>query len=439
MRRAAIGVRLTIWYAALLAAVLTFFCLASIQELRRLADESAVLQLRQAITGAEKIIRAHQDSGSQLEEELAEYADELQPGIRLSVRLGAQWLAHPAATSGLDGQNRSLRTDIHVGDRVYIVHARVSTATAAAVVNGYARAVLIAAPALLAFACAAGFWISRQALQPVDAITKAARSISVESLSGRLTEPASRDELYRLTKAWNEMLARLEQSVGRLAQFTADASHELRSPLAVIRTTAELALRRDRDAAQYRSALDRICDYAVSLSTLIDDLLMLARTDRGINAFTNVELQGAVCHACAMLSPLAELKQIQVQLHFDTGVPQIPGDAQSLERLAAILLDNAIKYAPQSGEVSVSVSEKEGGRVGLEVRDNGPGITSEHLPYIFDRFYRANRVRTPGAAGAGLGLALAKSIATAHGAEIEVETEINLGSTFRVVFPSARG
>ena len=128
-----------------------------------------------------------------------------------------------------------------------------------------------------------------------------------------------------------------------------------------------------------------------------------------------------------------------MQLHFDTGVPQVPGDARSLERLSAILLDNAIKYAPQAGEVSVSVSAKEGGRVGLEVRDNGPGITSEHLPYIFDRFYRANRARTPGAAGAGLGLALAKSIAIAHGAEIEVETEVNLGSTFRVLFPRAPG
>lgn len=437
MRRAAIGVRLTIWYAALLAGVLTFFCLASIQELRRLADQSAVLQLRQAITGTEKIIRSHQDSESQLEEELGEYADELSPGIALSVRLGEQWLAHPAV-SGFDGQNRTLLTDIHVGNRAYMVHATVSTATTAAVVNGYTRAVVLAAPALLAFACLAGYWISRRALQPVDAITEAARSISLESLSGRLAEPRSRDELYRLTKAWNEMLVRLEQSVGRLAQFTADASHELRSPLAVIRATAELALRRERDAVQYRSALERIYHHTVNLSTLIDDLLTLARTERGMNAFTNVELQGAVCNACAMLSPLAEQKQIHVQLHFDAGVPQIPGDARSLERLSAILLDNAIKYAPQAGEVSVSVREKEGGCVGLEVRDNGPGITSEHLPYIFDRFYRVNRARTPGAAGAGLGLALAKSIATAHGAEIEVETEVNLGSTFRVLFPRAQ-
>jgi signal transduction histidine kinase len=233
------------------------------------------------------------------------------------------------------------------------------------------------------------------------------------------------------------MLERLEKSVKRLSQFTADASHELRSPLAVIRTTAEVALRRDRPSPDYRSALEQIHSYAVRLSSLVEDLLALARTEEAKDAASAVvDLRTAVHSAQQLLSPMAEMKEIHLALEaaLNGYEPKVRGDQESIERLFTILLDNAIKYTPAHGSVSVRMWNADDTRVAVDVCDSGPGIAPEHVPHIFERFYRIDRVRTPGAGGVGLGLALAKSIAVAHGAELQVESEIDRGSTFRILF-----
>ncbi len=435
MKRSSIGIRLAAWYAGVLALALGVFSFAAVGELHRLATETATLQLQQAIAGVRQIVREHTlHPEDALEEELGEYADELRPGIVLSVRSGA-WLTRAPGRTPAARDVKTLTDVIDEAGRRYLVQATLSTAPELLLIHRFGDALAITVPVMLAFALGVGYWISRRALRPVDEITTAAKSIGVDNLSRRLPVPASRDELYRLTEAWNDMLRRLEDSVDRLSQFTADASHELRSPLAVLRATAEVALRRERSADDYRAAIEQIHSQAITLSGLVDDLLQLARAENGTaQALSPVDLGEVIRPVYTNLRPSAEQKNLTFDLNVETKKSSIEGDQQTMERLAAILIDNAIKYTPAGGAVSVRVRDADQTRIALEVCDNGPGIGPEHLPHIFDRFYRVDRARTPGSGGVGLGLAIARSIARVHGAELEVDSEVGRGSIFRVLF-----
>ncbi len=439
MKRTSIGLRLALWYAGLLAAALAFFSVLAVWQLRRVVFLGADSELEQAVSGAERVLRENSGHMAELTEEMGEYADELKPAITLDVLANDRPLTRVPQHSAPLPESRTLERTFDIAGTEYHVRARVSLQPGLALSRDFTRAVAVFSPLLLVFACIAGYWISRRALRPVDAITEAARSIGMENLSRRLGVPRAHDELRRLSEAWNEMLARLEESVRRLSRFTADASHEMRSPLAVIRTTAELALRRERDTGEYRAALEQIHRQTVSLTSLIEDLLVLARAEQDPHGpVSAVDLSSAVREACALLGPMAEQRGIRLNTEFEDGNIAVPGHAESIQRLVAILLDNAIKYSPENDEVVVRV--RHGGTAGasIEVTDNGGGIAAEDLPHIFERFYRADRVRTPGTAGAGLGLSLAQSITHAHGAGIQVETAIGNGSTFRVSFPACK-
>src|SRR6202040_3732591 len=175
---------------------------------------------------------------------------------------------------------------------------------------------------VLLIAALGGYWISRRALAPVDEITQAARSIGIQNLSRRLTVPATGDELQRLSETWNDMLARLESAVKRLSQFTADASHELRTPIALIRTTAELTLRRERSPEKYRDALSEIVMESERTTRLVEDLLLLARADAGLPALplVSLELTSLVRDICEQGQVLAEARQLQIS----TDLPDEP-------------------------------------------------------------------------------------------------------------------
>ncbi len=437
MNRASIGLRLALWYAGLLAAALAVFGVLALWELRQAVFLSADSQLAQAVSGAETTLR--QNTGhdpAELDEELGEYAEALRPAVTLDVWAGGRPLT-PVFPDHRPGALRTLRRRVSISGREYDIRARVSVKAGLSLIGGFARSLAVLSPFLLAFASLAGYWISRRALRPVDAITEAARSMGLQNLSSRLPVPRTRDELRRLSEAWNEMLSRLEESVERLSRFTADASHEMRSPLSVIRTTAELALRRERDSGEYRAALEQIHRQTVGLTSLVEDLLVLARAEQDPHGPASpVDLSAAVRECCALLDPMAEQRGIRLRTEMEDADAAVPGHEASIQRLIAILLDNAIKYSPENDEVSVRVRRSGDSGVSVEVRDNGPGIAAEDLPHIFERFYRADRVRTPGTAGAGLGLSLAQSIAHAHGADIQVETAVGKGSTFRVLFPA---
>jgi heavy metal sensor kinase len=288
-------------------------------------------------------------------------------------------------------------------------------------------------PVMLVISALAGYFLNRRALQPVDQITATLRSISIGNLSQRLPVAKPHDELHRLAETCNDMLGRLQDAVERINRFTADASHELRSPVALIRTVAEYALRNPKIDGESKEAFEEILAESVETSQLLEDMLTLARADAGYGSsvFEAVDLSPLVEDAVARQRPLAEAKQQTVTFNA-SGPAWISGDRSSLRRLIWILLDNAVKYTPAHGRIVVGLVATSSEAV-LTVRDSGIGIPEELLPRIFDRFVRADPSRGE-VNGTGLGLAIAKWIAGAHHAQLSVESREREGSVFRVEF-----
>jgi heavy metal sensor kinase len=294
-----------------------------------------------------------------------------------------------------------------------------------------------ATPAMLVLCALAGYFLNRRALQPIDQITATLHSINIGNLSQRLPVANTRDELQRLAETCNEMLARLEDAVERINRFTADASHELRSPVALIRTVAEYALRNSKIDAESKEAFEDILAESVETSELLEDMLTLARADAGYGStvFEAVDFSQLVEEAAARHVSLAEAKQQTVTV-CTSGPAWISGDRSSLRRLVWILLDNAVKYTPNRGSIVVALKATLSEAV-LTVRDSGIGIPEEILPRIFDRFVRADPSRGE-VNGTGLGLAIAKWIAGAHHAKLSVQSREREGSVFRLEFALLR-
>jgi len=247
--------------------------------------------------------------------------------------------------------------------------------------------------------------------------------------------PATGDEIARLAEVVNSMLARLESAVKTLSQFVADASHELRTPLAVIRTTAELALRRGRSPESYRESLEDVVAETQRMTQLVEDLLILARTDAQIVEMPRapVDLRDILQAVATEMSSLAQTRQIKIKAALGDVPVIIAGNRPALHRLFLGLLDNALKYSHPASEVIATIEHRDA-TVSVTIQDFGAGISEADLPHIFERFYRADRSRT--GSGHGLGLPLAESIAIAHRAKIDVRSVEGAGSVFTVIFPS---
>jgi signal transduction histidine kinase len=291
-----------------------------------------------------------------------------------------------------------------------------------------------AIPAMLALSALGGYFLSRRVLRPVDRIAAALSSITIGNLSRRLPTSNTGDELERLAETCNEMLARLEDAVERISRFTADASHELRSPVALIRTVAEYALRNPNIDGESKEAFDEILAESVETGRLLEDMLTLARADAGQadTVLEPVELTELVTDVCARLRPLAEARDQAVALRTDDVPSWTTGDRSTLRRLFSILLDNAIKYTPTRGRIEVELKATSSLAV-VSVTDTGIGIPEALLPRIFDRFVRADPSRGE-VGGTGLGLAIAKWIADAHDASLTVRSREREGSIFTVEF-----
>jgi len=246
-----------------------------------------------------------------------------------------------------------------------------------------------------------------------------------------LTIPRAADELQRLTLTFNDMLGRLEAAFKRITQFPADASHELRTPVALVRTAAQLALRRERGDIEYRDALSQILDESTRMTGLIESLMTLARVDSGAETLNiaTTDMTVLVAEACRRSEPLAAAKPIQLERLIPDGPVPVDADANALQRLVVILIDNAIKYTAPGGRVRVAVDSKAEDVI-LSVQDTGIGISEEDRAFIFDRFYRADKARSREAGGAGLGLSIARWIADAHRGSIQVDSAPGKGSTF---------
>ncbi len=305
--------------------------------------------------------------------------------------------------------------------------------------DGFTWTALIASPLLLIGASVGGYWMSRRALAPVEQIAQTAADIEARNLAKRLPLSGSGDELDHLSATLNGMFGRLESAFRRVTQFTADASHELRTPAAIIRTTAEVARRKPRTAAEYDAALDRILAESVRTTVLIDDLMLLARADSRVDDIARepVPMGELVREACCGADALARAAGIELSTD-ELKECTVQGDPAALRRALLILVDNAIKYSKPGGSVEVRLDSPSGARstAVLEVRDNGIGIAPEDLPHIFERFYRVSKDRSRKVEGIGLGLSIAQTIAHQHGGELRIESTPGEGTTARLFLPA---
>jgi heavy metal sensor kinase len=316
-----------------------------------------------------------------------------------------------------------------------VVVALPTTQTAAALARF--RAVLSwLLPALIVAVAAGGYWIVGRALDPVARMTLAVRAIDAHRLDQRLEVPAD-DELRSLALTFNDLLQRLDAAFAEAARFTAEAAHELRTPVALVRTTAELALRRERTAGDYKQSLGQVLEEAERMSGLVRDLLALARADAGAEPHADALCDlGQIARSAARdLWAAHPGRAATLRLEDGAGPVSVRGDAASLRRLAHALLDNAAKYTPAEGSVRVRVV-REGPEALLEIQDSGVGIAADELPRVFERFQRGVRGREMAASGTGLGLAIAREIALRHGGAITIESPDAKGCTVRVRLPA---
>jgi len=298
---------------------------------------------------------------------------------------------------------------------------------------------LILGGALLLALGAAGALITRRAFGAIDDVVQQAHRIGDANLGERLPHPGTRDEIGRLVDTLNDMLTRIEQGMEAQRRFTADASHELRSPLSRLRTELELALRRPRESAAYVETLHSSLEEVESLTLLVEELLVLARLDAGQerDAAETVSLNLLVEEAVRRLEPMAREQRLQLSL--EPAPPVAARVARGAASLAlANLLDNALKFSPPGTEVRVSLrADAQANEAVIGVSDHGPGIHGDDLPHLFERFYRGAGARSEATPGLGLGLALSQAVVHAHGGRIEASNQAGGGARFEMHLPLA--
>ncbi|MBV6520562.1 MAG: Adaptive-response sensory-kinase SasA [Gemmatimonadaceae bacterium] len=294
-------------------------------------------------------------------------------------------------------------------------------------------------PVMIALASIGGYILARQGLHPVVAMSERAEAIGAANLHERLPVRNARDELGRLATVFNLLLARIESSFEQQRRFMSDASHELRTPVAIISGESELALSRtDRDTRELRASLAAIKDESARLRGIVDDLFWLAQSNAGEPAFRPEELYlRDVVEVCLRgARTLASVKGVSLKADLCDDDLALRGDEALLKRVVMNLLDNAIKYTPTGGRVTLSTSREELMAVVL-VSDTGPGVSVEDRERIFDRFYRSPSMVARGSrpSGAGLGLAIARWVARAHGGDVTLASAEPTGSVFRLQVP----
>ena len=305
----------------------------------------------------------------------------------------------------------------------------------------FLRSMLLVAPLVLLASVFAGYWLSANALRPVQGIIDELAAITDgRSLHRRLEVPLAGDEVSRLAQTLNGMLARLEQSFSSLRRFTADASHELKTPLMVLRAGVERSLTDPRTPTELMESLDETLGEINRMTELVEGLLTLARADEGRAPLPveRTDLRELVAEASETAGMLAESGRLKVATHMPAEPVWVMVDRRRIREMLLNVVTNAIKYTPAEGKVELSLVSRSDGAA-IIVRDTGIGIASNDLPHIFERFWRADlaRSRTGERPGSGLGLAITKWIAEAHGGSISASSRPGRGTTFTVVLPLA--
>jgi signal transduction histidine kinase len=320
----------------------------------------------------------------------------------------------------------------------YSVQTGIALNKSMVLVANFRNSMLMLAPIVILLAAVGGHVMSRKALRPIAELASEARCINDRNLDIRLPVPRATDEISDLSHTLNQMLERIDKAFASVRTFTGNASHELRTPISLLRTEIEVALYRPRDGEEYRAILGRLHAETVRMTNLIESLLSLARSDGGAEAISLLPL--SVNALYRQMNEAWSHAMNKAMLDFRVEIPDenlfVLGDKQGVSRLLSILLENSSKYTPPGGAVQLC-AEMEGERIVLTVEDTGIGMAPEHLGRIFDRFYRvlSNDESVP--AGSGLGLSLAKWIAECHGTHLSVQSTVGEGSRFSFSLESA--
>jgi len=452
-----IRVRLTIWYFAMFASAAVLLCLASLWMLKRSVDETEYQDLKERAEDVQLLL-SHEDparTALQISDEFTEIYNLKDDGKYLQVRdeqgnwiyrskrmvaqnpsLPAPSLLPPAGALSEFHQGtrfvRVLAYPIRAKGQRYSVQTGISLNKSMVLLTRFSTNLLLLTPIVILLAAAGGHFMSRKALRPVAALAAEARRINDRNLDIRLPVPNANDEISDLSRTLNQMLERIDQAFGTVRAFTGNASHELRTPIALLRTEIEVALFRHRDGEQYRETLKRLHQETIRMTCLVENLLSIARSEAGAETMSLQPV--SVSDLFQSLSRDWKTMMHLARLDFQTEIGEahdlfILGDAAGVARLLTILLENARNYTPPGGRVVLSATSL-GSSVRLAVSDSGIGIAPEHLPRIFDRFYRAGQAGDQNSRGSGLGLALAKWIAERHGAQLTVQSELGRGTLF---------
>ncbi len=335
---------------------------------------------------------------------------------------------------------RLLVTPLREGSRTLgVIVVALPLTASQSVINQILLSLAVAIPIVLALSAVGGLFLANRALAPVATITATARQISAADLSQRLNLALPDDEIGQLAQTFDAMLARLEAAFLRERQLTSDVSHELRTPLGMLKTQLSLARSRPREAAALRQMMANMEGDVDRMTRLIEQLLTLARVEqKGLAALTPLELGPLLAGVVEPLQRSAHERQVALTLSLPAQVKlPVQGQADPLRQVFTNLIDNALKYTPAGGQVSVSAN-RTWQEITVSVNDTGPGIPAEHLPHLFERFYRVDGARARDTGGFGLGLAISRSIVQAHGGSIAVDSQPERGTTFTVTLPAVK-
>ncbi len=456
--RSSLALRLTIWYTAIfaLAAAIVFascyFIIASVVQqrtddgLREDIDELRDLYHAEGLAGLKEELDA--EVASDGKEKVFYRVIRMDGRIALTTDMSA-WRDVPTQREVLErlkARTLPVIETLSSPDREYparIAYGRLGAgdilqigesleeddAVLAAVRSSFA----VTVPAILAIAGLLGWFMARKALHGVVEVTEAAIDISKGDLARRVPRTRRGDEVDRLAATFNNMLDRIQTLITGMREMTDNIAHDLRSPLARIRAVAESALTANPSVSDYRPVAADTIEECDRLMHLINTMLDITETEAGMTDITvePVDLREVINDACELFEPLAEDKHITLSCSADQPTI-IHGNRHLLQRMLANLIDNALKYTPRGGSVSV-VLARESGKVSVSVRDNGIGIAREDVDKIFERFYRCDQSRSE--AGSGLGLSLARAVVRAHGGDISVQSHKGEGSRFSIVLP----
>ncbi|MDT4898903.1 MAG: hypothetical protein QOH25_3980 [Acidobacteriota bacterium] len=353
-----------------------------------------------------------------------------------------------ATLSDGDNELRALAQTVRTPDRSYTLVLMRPLDEQEDIIEGAGGALLVGVPLALALASAGGYFLARKSLAPVVAMSETAARIGAANLHERLPIVNERDELGRLARVFNKLLARLDESFEQQRRFMADASHELRTPVAIVRGEAEVALScREREAADYRESLAIVHDEGRRLTHIVEDLFTLARADAGQNPLKVADfyLDETVAECVRAVRTLAAGRNVTLDSDAPHEMP-FRGDEEFIRRMLLNLLDNALKHTPAGGHVTVQCEVRDKEYV-LTVSDTGAGIPAEEQSQIFERFYRVDKARSRAespdghaatTSGAGLGLSIARLVAFAHHGSLELLRSDERGSVFVATLPAPK-